>query len=92
MKRILLTLTALARLTMAHAQNAIDDKTFFSGANLGMTLDEAYAYYTPEIAGGGIAEHSGALAGKDRSTSGPIPIQCGASTSTSERRTAKSFP
>src|SRR4029077_13754725 len=57
-------LMALASLTMAHAQNAIDDKTFFSGAHLGATLDEAYAYYTPEIADGGIAEHSGAPRGE----------------------------
>jgi hypothetical protein len=54
---------ALGSLTIADPAKAVDDKTFFSGARLGMTLDECYAYYD-SIADGGIAEHSGAPRGE----------------------------
>jgi hypothetical protein len=56
-------LMALASLSMADPAKAVDDQTFFSGAHLGMTLDECYVYYN-EIADGGIAEHSGAPSGE----------------------------
>jgi hypothetical protein len=57
-------LMALASLSVADAAKAVDDKTFFSGAHLGMTLDECYAYYDDSVADGGIAEHSGAPRGE----------------------------
>jgi len=55
---------ALASVSVADAAKAVDDKTFFSGAHLGMTLDECYAYYDDSVADGGIAEHSGAPRGE----------------------------
>jgi hypothetical protein len=40
-----------------------DDGRFFSGAHLGMTIDQCVAYYR-NIADGGILEHSGAPRGE----------------------------
>jgi hypothetical protein len=51
---LLLTLTALGLVTNALA----DDKTFFSGAHLGMTIEECVAYYH------GGTSHSGAPPGE----------------------------
>jgi hypothetical protein len=59
--RILLTCAALASL-LANAL-AVDDKIFFSGVHLGMTIDECVTYYD-KIADGGIIEHSGAPSGE----------------------------
>jgi hypothetical protein len=53
--RILLTLTALAALSLANAK-AVDDKTFFSGAHIGMTIDECMAYYYPHGIPAGLIE------------------------------------
>jgi hypothetical protein len=44
MKKILLTLMALASVVNAQL---VDDKTFFSGAYIGETIDECMAYYYP---------------------------------------------
>jgi hypothetical protein len=62
--RMLLTLTVLASLSLANAQ-AVDDKTFFSGAHIGETIDECMAYYYPH---GGPTRPIGAPA------LGPIPL------------------
>ena len=76
MKRILLTLTALASLGLANAQ-AVDDKTFFktffSGAYLGMTIKQCDAYYFPD---GAVPAAIGAPA------LGAIPIGAGATATT----------
>jgi hypothetical protein len=61
MKRIFLILLALA--SLANAQ-AVDEWTFFSGAHLGMTIDECSAYYSKAIADAGSAWHSGAPEGE----------------------------
>jgi hypothetical protein len=45
MKRLLLILMTLA--SVAYAKAGVDKWTFFSGAHLGMTLDEYAAYYAP---------------------------------------------
>ena len=61
MKKLLLTLTAFASLTMS--VYAVSDTTFFSGVHLDMTIDQCVALYRP-LADGGILEHSGAPAGE----------------------------
>jgi hypothetical protein len=77
------------------------DKTFFSGAHLGLTIDRCAAYYR-NIGHVGILEHYGQLRGQRsfdfRSGSDPFfgpddpPNGVnGASTSVSENPTAKSF-
>ena len=58
MKRILAALILSSRIALA-----ADDKTFFSGGHLGMTIDECVAYYR-KIADGGILDHSGAPRGE----------------------------
>jgi nucleoside-specific outer membrane channel protein Tsx len=45
LRKTLLTLTALASLTMAHTAKAVNDKTFFSGAHLWMTIDQCVVGY-----------------------------------------------
>jgi hypothetical protein len=54
---------AIASLTIANYAQTPDDKTFFSGAHLGMTIDECVGYYR-KIADGGILGHSGAPRGE----------------------------
>ena len=48
---------------MANAQSAVDDKTFFAGAHLGITIDQCAAYYR-ELGHVGVLEHSGAPRGQ----------------------------
>jgi len=62
MKKAILILTALASLTIANTQ-AQDDKTFFAGTHLGMTIGQAEACYRkfPKV---GILWHSGAPKGE----------------------------
>jgi opacity protein-like surface antigen len=70
--KTLSVLTVLASLWVANAAKAVDDKTFFSGAHLGVTLDECYHYYNTEgadgevLANGGILEHYGAAPDGER--------------------------
>jgi hypothetical protein len=45
--------------SMADIAKAANDKIFFSGVHLGMTIDECVTYYD-KIADGGVIEHSGA--------------------------------
>jgi hypothetical protein len=49
--------------SMADIAKAANDKIFFSGVHLGMTIDECVTYYD-KIADGGIIEHSGAPSGE----------------------------
>jgi hypothetical protein len=74
MKRMLLTLMALAVSSLANAL-AVDEKTFFktffSGAHLGMTIEECESYYFPD---GAVPVARGALA------LGAIPLGGGTAT------------
>ena len=65
MRKLIIILTAIASLTIANYAQTPDDKTFFSGAHLGMTIDECVAYYR-KIADGGILRHSGAPRGEEQ--------------------------
>jgi hypothetical protein len=57
------TTEAQYKLEHPKALTAVDDKTFFSGAHLGITIDECAAYYRP-IAEAGTVEPNGVPRGE----------------------------